>query len=380
MRRVRLLLSARDAGAVAQVAALAAALRDDPRLETTLVASPPAFDLLAAAGELPVRFALPDGSTHVQAGGDPAPLLEAAQRMLATLDPDVVVTGISSLGVGIDEALLARAGGRPTFALQDFPGDANAIDGGLAERYFVRDEAAARLTRERWGVEATPVGSLRHACYAALDVPALRASVRQRLGAPRGRSVVGFFGQPAEIPGDEAAFRDLVGALTERPAKPLCVLREHPKSLGRREAHLAALRSAGVEIFDASEMSAAEPWLVACDLVTTCFSHCSMDYAFLSSLSPDPLGAVLFLMTTPESRAFLSEYAGLAVPDGVEQGLGLVARDPAEVLPLMDALLTPGGRREYHEASLLLPRGADIQVIVDSVLEAGHRHAGEAQS
>jgi len=120
--------------------------------------------------------------------------------------------------------------------------------------------------------------------------------------------------------------------------------------------------------------------LVACDLVTTCFSHCSLDYAFLSSLSPDPLGAVLFLMTTPESRAFLSEYAGLAVPDGVEQGLGLVARDPAEVLPLMDALLTPGGRREYHEASLLLPRGADIQVIVDAVLEAGHRHAGEAQS
>jgi len=158
------------------------------------------------------------------------------------------------------------------------------------------------------------------------------------------------------------------------------VLREHPKSLGRREAHLAALRSTGVEVFDASEMSAAEPWLVACDLVTTCFSHCSLDYAFLSSLSPDPLGAVLFLMTTPESRAFLSEYAGLAVPDGVEQGLGLVARDPAEVLPLMDALLTPGGRREYHEASLLLPRGADIQVIVDSVLEAGHRHAGEAQS
>ena len=53
-----MLLSARDAGAVAQVAALAAALRDDPRLETTLVASPPAFDLLAAAGEQPVSFAL----------------------------------------------------------------------------------------------------------------------------------------------------------------------------------------------------------------------------------------------------------------------------------------------------------------------------------
>ncbi len=380
MRRVRALLSARDAGAAAQVAVVARALSEDSRFATTLVASPPAFDLLRAAGGQPLHFALPDGATHVPPGGEPAPLLEAAGQLLARIDPDVVITGISSLGVGLDEALLARAGDRPTFALQDFPGDANSIDGALAERYFVRDEAAARLTRERWGVEATPVGSLRHASYAALDVPALRAAVRQRLGAPRGRSVLGFFGQPPEIPGHDAAFADLVGALAERPAKPLCVLREHPKSLGRREAHLAALRGAGVEAFDASDMSAVEPWLVACDLVTTCFSHCSLDYAFLSSLSPEPLGAVLFLMTTPESRAFLSEYAGLAVPDGVEQGLGLVARDPAEVLPLMDALLTPGGRREYHEASLLLPRGTDIQVIVDAVLEAGHRHAGEAQS
>ena len=379
MTRVRVLLSARDAGAAAQVAAVAPALRADPRLETTLVASPPAFDLLGAAGEAPIRFALPDGSVHVPVGRAAAPLLGAAQQLLTGLDPDVVVTGISSLGVGVDEALLARAGGRPTFALQDFPGDANSIDGALAETYFVRDEAAARLTRERWGVEAMPVGSLRHAPYAALDVPALRASVRRRLGAPRGRSVVGFFGQPAEIPGQKAAFGDLVRALAARPAKPLCVLREHPKSLTLREAHLEALRSAGVEVFDASEEPAAEPWLVACDLVTTCFSHCSMDYAFLSCQSPEPLGAVLFLMTTPESRAFFSEYAGLALPDGVEQGLGLVARDAAEVLPLLDDLLTAGARREYHEASLRLPRGADVEAVVESVLAAGGRRGAGAR-
>ncbi len=377
---VRVLVSCRDAGAAAQVAALLPALGAGASIETTLVASPPALDRLRAAGRDPIAFVLPGGAAHVAPGEDPAPLLDSVARLLDRLDPDVVVTGISSLGVGLDEALLARAGHRPTFALQDFPGDANAIGRAYAGCYLVRDEAAARLTRQRFGVTALPVGSLRHAAYADLDVAALRASIRARLGAPRGRSVLGFFGQPAEIPGHETAFGHLVLALERRPAKPLVLLREHPKSLGRREGHLAALRGAGVEVFDATDEPAAEPWLMACDLVTTCFSHSSMDYAFLSALSPEPLGAVLFLLSAPETAAFLREYSGLELPDGVEQGLGRVARDPAEVLPLVDALLTPGGRREYHEASRRLPRGADLALVVRCVLEAGRRRAGAARS
>ena len=370
MTRVRVLLSARDPGGAAQVRALAPTLSADPRAVVTVAASGVAFDALSVAGETPVRFALPGGASHVPAGGDRAPLLSAARDLLARVAPDVIVVGISSLGVGLDEALLACAECRPTFGLQDYPGDANAIDGAFAGLYFVRDDHAAQLTRARHGVAALPVGSLRHAAYAAFDVPGLRKAARARLGAADGRAVVGFFGQPAGIPGQEQAFRDLVSALAASAGRPLVVLREHPKSPEMRAAHLAALAAAGLSAHDATGTDPIEPWLAACDLVTTCFSHSTMDYAFLDAASPAPLGAVLFLLTAPEARAFMCDYAGSELPDGVAQGLGSVALTAGDVGRLVDALLAPEGRRSYHEASRRLPRGADIERIVETVLGA----------
>jgi hypothetical protein len=295
--------------------------------------------------------------------------LSAASSLLQRLDPDALLVGVSSLGMGIDEALLARAGDRPTFALQDYPGDANAIGSAYAGLYFVRDEPAARLTRERFGVTTRPVGSLRHAGYATLDVAALRAVSRAALGVTDDRPVVGFFAQPAAVPGQAAAFGRLVTALAAKVPRALIVLREHPKSMEQAHAHLAALQRAGLAARDVSTADTAEPALAACDVVTTCFSHTSMDYAFLSSRSETPLGVVLFLLTEPGTREFM-RAAGVDTPDGVDAGLGLVARDPGEVGPLLAAALGAEARRAYHTASRRLPARADIEAVVRLVGEA----------
>ena len=370
MRAVRVLVSARDPGGAAQIRALCPALRADARLEVRVAASGPAFDLLEAAGERPIRFSPAGGSPHVPADGDPTPILDAARDLIRDVDPDVLLVGISSLGVGLDEALLARAAGRPTFALQDYPGDANAVGRAYAGTYFVRDEAAARLTRERFGVAAVAVGSLRHAAYAGLDVARLRSQTRERIGAVTGRPVLGFFGQPAEIPGHEAAFTHLADALAGRPVKPLVILREHPKSADLRARHAALLRAAGVAVHDATDGDV-EPWLAGCDVVATPFSHCSMDYAFLGAWSRDPLGSVLFLLTTDDIRRFMREYTGMARPDGVEAGLGLVAERPEEVEPLLIRALTPDERGRFHDASRRLPRDARLDLIATALMEAG---------
>jgi hypothetical protein len=318
------------------------ALRAAGDFEVTVAASGPAYDLLAAADERPLRFELPDGSAHVAVSANPARLLEGAAALLAKVDPDILVVTISSLGVGLDEALLARSGGRPTFALQDYPGDANAIHGAHAGTYFVRDEAAADLTRRRWGVAAIPVGSLRHAPYARLDVPGLRVETRARIGAAAGQAVLGFFAQPADVPAQAAA------------------------------AHAAALRATGAAVHDATADGAAERWLAACDVVTTCFSHCSMDYAFLDAWSPEPLGSVLFLLTRDETRRFMADYAGVTRPDGVEAGLGRVAERAEDLPALIARALGPDERRAFHAASRRLPRDARFDVIVDAVRGAAH--------
>jgi hypothetical protein len=368
---VRVLLSARDPGGATMARAVAPALRAAGGLDVSVAASDPAWETLTAAGEHPHRFALADGSAHVPAGGDPAALLEHAGTLLAQVDPDVIVVTISSLGVGIDEALLARPGGRATFALQDYPGDANAIGGAHAGTYFVRDESAARLTRRRWCVAAIPVGSLRHAPYAALDVARLRAETRARIGAVVGRPVLGFFAQPPEVPGQEAAFADLTHALTRLGPRPLVVLREHPKHPQAAAARAAALRAAGVEVHDATADGSAEPWLAACDVVTTCFSHCSMDYAFLSARSSEPLGSVLFLLTSEDTRRFMIGYTGADRPDGVDAGLGRVAERPDDVSVLLERVLAPEERAAFHTASVRLPREARFDLIAEAVRTAG---------
>ena len=377
MTPIRVLVSARDPGAAAQVRALCPTLRADARLAVAVAASGPAFDTLDAAGERPVRFALPDGSVHVPPGGDPATLLDAARRLIASAAPDVLLVGISSLGVGLDEALLACAAGRPTFALQDYPGDANAVAGAYAGTYLVRDALAARITRERFGAATIQVGSLRHAAYARLDVERLRAGTRARIGAATDRLVVGFFGQPPEIPGHEAAVAHLSDALARWPARPLALLREHPKVPALRERHALALRRAGVAVYEAVGGDV-EPWLAACDVVTTGFSHCSMDYAFLDARSARPLGSVVFLLTTPEIRAFLQTYTGLERPDGVEAGLGLVAERPDEVEGLLARASTHAERLRFHEASRHLPREARVDVIADALVEAAAQRATRA--
>jgi hypothetical protein len=342
-------------------------LRADPRADVTVVASGAAFDSLAASDEAPQRFALPDGRTHIPIGSDCEPLLRATHELLARIQPDIIAVGISSLGVGLDEGLLACAGRRPTFALQDYPGDANAIDGKFADLYLVRDEPAALLTRARHGVVALAVGSIRHAAYAALDIQGLRSRARAELQAGD-RAIVGFFGQPAEIPGQEQGLRDLVSALAHRSPTPLVLLREHPKSPELRTAHRATFVAAGLPVHDTTGVQPIEPWLAACDVVATGFSHCAMDYAFLSAASPEPLGASLFLLTTDEARTFLRASSGDELPDGVARGLGVVARTPAEVSRALDFLFSYEGRHGYHEASRRLPRGADMARIVEILL------------
>jgi hypothetical protein len=87
---------------------------------------------------------------------------------------------------------------------------------------------------------------------------------------------------------------------------------------------------------------------------------------------------VLFLLTTPEIRAFLHTYTGLERPDGVEAGLGLVAERPDEVEGLLARASTHAERLRFHEASRLLPREARVDVIADTLVEAGVRRAARA--
>ena len=365
----RVLISARDPGAAGSVGPLAEAFRGDGGMDVEIAASGEALRLLRTQGESPIAFTFDDGRDCVQIGEDPSHLLDEARGLIESTRPDAVLVSLSTFGVGLDEALLAVAQG-PTFAMQDFWGDANLGLGVAAGLYFALDEYAAHLTKDRWDLEALPVGSPKHMSYADLDVVKTRDKARRTLGADLDERIVGYFGQSPAIPGVEAAFRDLVGAVEILEPQPTVLLREHPKSQDVREQHAALLQERGLTVADVTGISFAESWLVACDVVTTTLSLCGLDHAYLSPYSPQPIGSVLYLMTNEEIRAYAQQSCGLPHLPTVNQGLGRVATEPARLAEQLEQALGSVERKSYFEASKRLGKADPCGTIIATVTSA----------
>lgn len=366
-RPIKVLFSARDPGAVGHALALVEAFRGDGRFEVSVTASGVALRMLRDAG-VPVRpFVMSDGREHfADLTENPAPLLAAARQVMEEIRPDAVISSLSSFGVGVDEALLATAD-VPTFAMQDFWGDVNLglkVPAGL---YLTLDEEAARLTEERWGARALAVGSPKHSRYAGLDIAAVRREVRASIGAREVDSLLGFFGQPPDIPGHEAVFRGLLEAVTRLVPRPRLLLREHPKFTQHTEGHVSLVRQAGLTVTDVTAESSVERWLIACDVVATPYSACALDHAYLSAFSPEPIGVALYLLCNPEIRAFMREVCGFDRFPTAKNGIGLVAEKPSEILPLLQDALTLKGRTGYFKASKHLRVGNPCQTVIETV-------------
>lgn len=363
-RRKKILFSARDPGAAGHIKALVHYFCAHGRFEVILTASGVALEMLAQEGLEPIPFQLPGGIDSIQPGQDPGLLLQETKKLLDLVQPDAVLTSLSSLGVGIDEALLATAE-VPTFALQDFWGDVNLGLGVPADLYLVMDEFAAELSRKRWGVKALAVGAPKYTLYEHLDIMGLRHGTRGMLGAKPDDRVIGWFGQSPDIPGHEEVWQDFLRALTLVPETPKLVLKEHPKSRHVRQQHLDQAAATGLTVVDATEARTAEDWLAACDLVVTVFSLCGLDHAFLSAYSPGPLGCVLYLATNEPVRRFIAELAGINQFPIIDQGIGGMVENPAEIAAVIRRMLTPAAVRDYHEKSKGLSARNPLAAIAD---------------
>ena len=364
-----MLISARDPGAAGSVGPLARAFRADGRLEVEIAASGRALEMLRAGGESPTAFAFGGGRDCVPHGADPGPLIAEATRLIGRVRPDAVLVSLSTFGAGLDEALLATAE-VPTFAMQDFWGDANLSLGVGAGLYFALDEFAVGLTKKRWGLDALSVGSPKHVEYAQLDVLKLRQKARGDLGAGGDTAVVGYFGQSPDVPGVESAFRDLVEAAGSLDPAPLLLMREHPKFPDARERHAAFARDRGLAVADVTGEPSAEPWLAACDVVTTSLSLCGLDHAYLSAYGPRPIGVAVYLMTNAEIRDHAQRTCGIPRLPIADQGLGLVATGPEQLVAQLERGLSLDERRAYFAASKRLGKTDPCEAVVSAVMSA----------
>ena len=363
----RILLSARDPGGAGHIIAIARHFRESTEFDIKLVASEPAYEILSKAGEEPILFEFViRNSCGVNNSADHELLLNSAKQIFREITPDAILVSLSSLGVGIDEALLAVAD-VPKFAIQDFWGDVNLGLGTPADLYFVLDQYAVEFSKNRWGVRAEAVGAPKYTLYSDLDIARIRNSFRRYLGADSSGTVLGWFGQSPDIPGHEEVFTDVLDAIAGLEVKPKLILREHPKFSKSLKAHLAAASRRGIEFVDVSGRDSVEECLLACDLVITPFSLCGLDHAYLSAHSPAPVGSVIYVMTNDPIKRFCDKVNGMISLPIVDQGIGRLITDPGQLVNTINQQLNSDNIWDYFTNSKMLTGNKPLAKITESI-------------
>lgn len=350
----KLLLSARDPGAAANITVLYEDLLKTGLFDIELYASGSAYTIMRHSGHSPHHFEIEPGKDHVEPSMEsPSLLLEKASEILQEARPDAVVTGLSSFGAGIDEALTYLSD-VPVFAVQDFWGDVNLSLDKLADVYLVMDEYAAEITKKRCGASTEIIGSPKYSRYAFLDIAGIRKRSREYLGSSEDEKIIGWFGQRPDIPGYKDVFEAFLEAVRGLKGDHIVFFREHPKFGATGKKNAARLCSKGIRSKDVTGIGQAEDWISACDLLVTPFSLCGLDHAYMSAYSPTPIGVVLYLMNNMEIKSFFKNSGFENIPT-VSSGIGeWFSNAEADLNSLMIKLIrSESGMAYYNAASRL---------------------------
>jgi hypothetical protein len=348
-KKIKILMSARDPGAINNIIALFRMMSQDNVFSPLIVASGAASAKLNRLGMDHIVFCLDDGTDHITEARNSSSLIVKAANLLDQTRPDMVLASISSLGAGIDEALIHQAR-VPVFALQDFWGDVNMRLGKTANLYFVLDQYAADLSYERWGVLSQITGMPKYKAYESFVFQDFKKKTRDLLKVLPDEKLIGWFGQPKDVPGYSKNMNTFLSACARLPKNYTVVIKPHPKS---KLKDIPSSGQAGdfkpsLKLFP--DGLPAEDLLVACDLVVTSFSLCGLDHAVMSSYCQVPLGNVMYLMSNSEIRDFAIESCGMDRLPTVEKygaGFWIDICDSRQIAEEMDRLMLMEERKSY---------------------------------
>jgi hypothetical protein len=351
---IRLLITARDvAGALHLVEVARIAVRD-PRFEVTVIAQEPAATRFAAAGIAARTVAWPTVTSASNPFADS--LRSEARSLLDAIEPDVILTGLSTpFDASLDEAILAEAR-VPTALYQDFWGEQNLILGRGADHILAIDQQAAERNLARFGKPSIVVGSARHSAYATLDIDGCRARVRRSINASGEQHVIGFFGQALHaLPGYRRTVTQFIDSV--RTIKDVrLILRPHPReNAAQREETRSMFAKAGLDAAFVSD-GAVEDALAACDVVVSLFSICTFDAAYLNRFASSPMAVPMSLLFDQEIAAYCRQHGNYFDFAHHTQGLVKPVYEAEQLPEALAQAVRPEARHEaWQRAHEFLP-------------------------
>jgi len=294
---MRILATARHPGSSTVIERVAKALLADPNNEVRLYTSDNALGYLSKAGLPAIPFSA-EGITYADGDNlDGLAKLEAAvDRIIDAEKPDVIVTGTSSVGIGIDEIITARSKADrniPVVTVQDFWGTLNLHPSKTkADVYAVLDTEAAKVMEQNFGITNCIVtGSPAFDRFYNYGLAEKKEYVRKTLGLnPEDKTIV-FLSQvssqaieaPKTLEALAGSFRYL-----NNPDRLNLILRMHPRETNP-DLYTACLRDSPINVLDSSSMSTEEA-IAAADIVTTMYSTGALEFLYMTAdaLNHDP--------------------------------------------------------------------------------------------
>ena len=330
----------------------------DRRFEIVIAAQPPAAPRFVAAG-LDVRTMSLPAATHADSP-EAMQLRQAARALLEEVRPDAVICGLSTpFDAGLDEAVLAESR-VPTSLMQDFWGEQNLLLGRGADQILGIDQQASERNAARYATPTVVVGSPRHAAYAALDIPQVRARGRSALGLRDDEQVVGFFGQALHsLRGYRRTIETFVTSARQLGPNVRFTLRPHPRETAeQREATAQLFAGLGLPV-TLDRSATVEAALATCDIVVSLFSICTFDTAYLNRFADAPVAVPMSLLFDEEIAAYCRQHGNYM--DFSHHTLGLVVPiyDAAALDEALRRALAPEARRQaWQRAHEHLPNPA----------------------
>ncbi len=375
-----ILFTSRDTGAAFQLLPVVKYLQGNDSCKIHVVASPPALGIfqneripvIQFRGEIESEI---DQNDHPFSSKDLyiQSLMEQAGGIYNELKPDVLITGQSAMGYGVDEIFmyLAKTGNKkiPTYTFLDFWGGGNAIGGAFADELFVVDEQAKELSNFVKKDNIHVVGSPRHQTKPNIDFARERDKYRSKNGIDGSCILVSFFAQTYKIEGyyeNYTALVDVISAIKD--FKLEFKIKVHPKGIGHVEELLAHAKKRGLS---PEVLSCPKDNLnlhLASDVIFLCTSMTGMDHAYLSSYSNIPIGFIVYLSIGETIKRYKLRNYGFENNPLIENGIGYIAQSKESIKGFIECAGNNNLEKKYHLATQKLSRTNAVEKIVKLIV------------
>lgn len=316
------------------------------RFKITVIAENPAFIILQERVKPPVKLKL---FTRVK---EKSKLIEHAKTLLETIEPNVVLCGVSGPDYGIDEAVLSVAGKKyKTHALQGFWGDLNSAFKSTDSVYFVLDKFAKRMTVQRVpNSHVVVIGSLKHEGYKALNVSSFRKNFLNLAELAEDKPLISLMGQPLhQVPGYCDSLQTFIQELSRVELPLTFCYRPHPKENKKERDWLIRQVKKHFPHAFIDESREVEGLLSASDIVVSAFSTCGYDLERLNQVSQDPLGIPLYLLFNEELKAWFQTYTKLEDMPVLSGMTSHQVTDLTELSPIITLGLDKSYQKEHWQ-------------------------------